>query len=106
MKKNWLLIAFIFVANLVLADCFLANSDICLTLENERAKEIFGLTAEETADSEVYKEVISHIKERFSIDIEKDIKQISFYLCKHNFIFVVNGNFDSGEMLTRINNLI
>ncbi|MBR4329112.1 MAG: hypothetical protein IKP71_04605 [Candidatus Riflebacteria bacterium] len=106
MKKIWLLLGFIFITSFAFADCFLDGSTYFLNLEIKKAKEILGLTAEETADSEVYKEVVSHLKERYSLDIEKDIKQITLYMYSgyrsNDYIAVINGNFDPEKMQNTI----
>ena len=106
MKKIWLLLGFIFITSLAFADCFLDGSTYFLNLEIDKAKEILGLTAEETADSEVYKEIVSHLKERYSLDIEKDVKQITLYMYSgyrsNDYIAVINGNFDPEKMQNTI----
>ena len=106
MKKIWLLLGFIFITSFAFADCFLDGSTYFLNLEIKKAKEILGLTAEETADSEVYKEVVSHLKERYSLDIEKDIKQITLYMYSgyrsNDYIAVINGSFDPEKMQNTI----
>lgn len=103
MKKYLVIFAFIFIANFVFADCFIDNPASFLTLENEKLREILCLTQDEISDSEVYQEVFSSFKDRFSIDIEKDIKQITLYFNAH--ILVVNGNFNTEIIQNRIQNL-
>ena len=103
MKKYLVILAFIFIANFVFADCFIDNPACFLTLENEKLREILCLTQEEISDSEVYKEVFSAFKNRFSIDIENDIKQVTLYFNTH--IIVVNGNFNTEIIQNRIQNL-
>lgn len=110
MKKYWLLFGFIFIANFVFADCFIEGSPCFLNLETGKVKELLGLTAEETSDSDAYKEVISHLKDRYALDIEKDIRNISFYLFpgrrSNDYIVVVNGTFDSEKIQNLVKNLI
>ena len=110
MKKIWLLLGFIFITSLAFADCFFDGSIYFLNLEIDKAKEILGLTAEETADSEVYKEVVSHFKERYSLDIEKDVKQITLYMYSgyrsNDYIAVISGNFDSDKIQDSIKKII
>ncbi len=106
MKKYWLLLGFIFITSLAFADCFIDGSTYFLNLEIDKAKEILGLTAEETADSEGYKEIVSHLKERYSFDIEKDVKQITLYMYSgyrsNDYIAVINGSFDPEKMQNTI----
>jgi hypothetical protein len=106
MKKYWLMFAFVFIANSVFADCFFDKSAFFLTLEKERIKELLGLTAEETSDSEVYKEAISTIKERYSIDLENDLKQLTILFSKDSNLLVFNCNFDTNKTLNLIKNMI
>ena len=112
MKKIWLLLGFIFITSLAFADCFLDGSTCFLNLEIDKTKEILGLTSEETADPEVYKEVVSHLKERYSLDIEKDVKQVTLYFYPgyngnhytafKDYIAVINGNFEPEKMQNTI----
>ncbi|MBP5469384.1 MAG: hypothetical protein J6Z11_09080, partial [Candidatus Riflebacteria bacterium] len=121
MKLLLLLFVFLYITKLSFSDCFFENSVCFLTLEKEKIKELLGLTAKEMHDSEankgfvskikeiiglkaketselaVYKEVVSQIKEKYSIDLDNDIKQISFYLLPGhlNFYLVIDGNFES-----------
>lgn len=110
MKKYWLLFGFIFIANFVFADCFIEGSTFLLNLETGKAKELLGLTAEETSDSDAYKEVISQLKDRYALDIEKDIKSISLYWFPgrrgSDNIVIINGTFDSDKIQNRVKNLI
>lgn len=106
MKKYWLMFAFVFIANSVFADFFFDNSATFLTLEKERIKEILGLTAEETSDLDGYKEIVSHIKERYSIDIENDIKQLTILFSSADPLFIVNGNFDTEKTLNIVKTLM
>ena len=106
MKYFIVLFAFIFIANFVYADCFIDGSSYFLTLEQDKIKEILSLTANETSESELYKEVVSDIKERFSIDIDNDIKQITFYsFTDIDSILVINGTFDTEIIKNKIKNL-
>ena len=110
MKKYWLLFGFIFIANFVFADCFIEGSTFLLNFETGKAKELLGLTAEEISDSDAYKEVISQLKDRYALDIEKDIKSISLYWFPgrrgSDNIVVINGTFDSDKIQNRVKNLI
>ena len=106
MKKYLMLFGFIFIANFVFADCFFDNSASFLIFEKERIKEILGLTAEETSDLDGYKEIVSHIKERYSIDIENDIKQLTILFSSADPLFIVNGNFDTEKILNQIQTLM
>ncbi|MBR4329699.1 MAG: hypothetical protein IKP71_07575, partial [Candidatus Riflebacteria bacterium] len=72
----------------------------------ERIKEILGLTAEETSDLDGYKEIVSHIKERYSIDIENDIKQLTILFSSADPLFIVNGNFDTEKTLNIVKTLM
>lgn len=106
MKNYFVLFAFVFIANFVFADCFFDNSATFLTLEKERIKEILGLTTEETSDSEIYKEAISTIKERYSIDLENDLKQLTILFSKDTSLLVFNCNIDTEKILSHIKNMI
>ena len=81
---------------------FFDNSSTFIILEKERIKEILGLTAEETSDLDGYKEIVSHIKERYSIDIENDIKQLTILFSSPDPLLIVNGNFDTEKTLNQI----
>lgn len=111
MKKIWLLFTFIFVTNLVFADCFFEGSTfLLLNLEIDKAKELLGLTEDETSESEAFDEVVSHLKERYSIDIEKDIKQISIYMFpgtrNNDYLFAISGNFDTEKIQNTVKNVM
>ncbi len=106
MKYYLILFAFIFIANFLYADCFIDGSSHFLTLDQDKLKEILSLTADETSKSELYKEVVSDIKERFSIDIDNDIKQITFYSFSNtDSILVIDGTFDTEIMQNKIKSL-
>ncbi len=106
MKYFLVLFAFIFIANFVYADCFIDGSSYFLILKQDKIKEILSLTANETSESELYKEVVSDIKERFSIDIDKDINQITIYsFTDTDSIFVINGTFDTEIIQNKIKSL-
>ena len=106
MKNYLVLFAFVFIANYVFADCFFDKSAFFLTLEKEKVKELLGLTAEETSDSEVYKEAISTIKKRYSIDLENDLKQLTILFSKDTNLLVFNCNFDTEKILNLIKNMV
>ena len=102
MKKYWLLLGFIFITNLVLADCFIEGAAYFISLEAAKAKEFLGLTAEETSDSAQYKEVVSVLKNKYAIDIENDIKRIALFVFPRgrisDYAVVISGNFDTEKM--------
>lgn len=106
MKKYLLLVGLLFITNLVLADCFFDGSSCYIKLDKDKVKELLGLTKEETSNSEAYNDVVSHLKERYSIDIENNIEHITLYIYmgrrNNDYIVVVNGNFDAEKMQSSI----
>ena len=110
MKKYWFLIGFIFIANWVFADCFIEGSAYFITLEAAKVKEILGLTSEETSDCEKYNEVVSVLKDKYTIDIENEIKSVCLFVFPRgrisDYAVVINGDFDTEKMQNSIKKAI
>ena len=109
-----------------LSDYYAKEAVGALVLGIEDAKYLFGLTDQETATTKVTKEVISTLKDKFSIDLEKDLEQIGVFVvpCSeengtqvslpsgetaniaYEPVLLFCGKFDSSKIMPALKNLI
>ncbi len=94
-----------------LSDCYINQALGVITLGMDDAKFLFDLTGKETETSKVTREVLSVLKDKFAIDIEKEVEQIGVFVVpsaeeKANFVGFLGGNFNPKSMLAALKKLM
>lgn len=81
-----------------LSDYYPQESVGLVVLGIEDAKYLFDLTGEETETGKVTKEVLSALKDKFAIDLEKDVEQVGLFFVPTNENAAKQFNMPGGPM--------
>ncbi|MBQ3644361.1 MAG: hypothetical protein II961_07160 [Candidatus Riflebacteria bacterium] len=94
-----------------LSDCYIDQAMGVFTLGMDDAKYLFDLNGQSSETGKVTREVLSALKDKLAIDIEKEVVQIGLYVVpsvedKANFVAFLGGNFNPKSMLAALKKLM
>ena len=94
-----------------LSDCYIDQAMGVITLGMDDAKYLFDLNGQNSETGKVTREVLSALKDKLAIDIEKEVEQIGLYVVpsvedKSNFVAFLGGNFNPKSMLAALKKLM
>ena len=115
MKKIIFLISiFLLQVTSVFAESFLHNYPMqtfaCICLDSVLCQRFLGNTGKDNQGGKAFKEVVACLKEKFSVDLEKDLEQCGVFVVPGQggvgFLGMVSGNFKNDSLISLAKGLI
>ncbi len=115
MKKIIFLISiFLLQVTSVFAESFLHNYPMqtfaCICLDSVWCQRFMGNTGKDNKAAKAYKEIAACLKEKFSVDVEKDIEECGVFIVPGaggvGFLGMISGKFNNENLISLVKNII